>query len=145
MNLKIKDQILTIGQIRKLQKLGFDVNNYASLCWVKSFDDSENTNLNRILNKEYVEYMEISDFIPTMTSYDIIDILPYKIKFPPDGYYLLEFDKSEVKYIKKLYYLYSCDFMVDPEYDIEYFKGEKLIDKLFNALVWCIENKYIET
>lgn len=47
--MNLKDQVLSIEQVRELQELGFDVNKHASMCWAKLFDLN---NFYRILNKK---------------------------------------------------------------------------------------------
>lgn len=138
--MEIEDQILNLEQIQELQELGFNVEKYASMCWVKSFDDSENTNLNRILNKEYVEYMEISDFIPTMIIGDIIDVLPETIITKYCGRYI----RSHIEINKKVV-CYPC-YDKNGEVSIMLFHSmqEIFIDSLFDCLVWCIKQKHIK-
>ena len=122
--MNIKDQVLSIEQVRELQELGFDIEKYANMCWVKLFDRD---NFYRILNKEYAEYAELNDYIPTLTIGDIIEVLPEKIE---EDYYL-EISKNYVDY---------CDDHVSINGYIEF----KLIDALFEMLKWCIKEKHIE-
>ena len=37
--MKLEDQVLSIEQVRELQELGFDVQKYASMCWVTYTSD----------------------------------------------------------------------------------------------------------
>ena len=122
--MNIEEQVLSIDQVRELQELGFDINKYASMCWAKLFDHN---NFYRILNKEYAEYIELNDYIPTMTIGDIIEVLPTQI-----GEYELNINRRDVSYFDGR--------TNSPFYAYRY----RFIDSLFDCLVWCIKEKHIE-
>ncbi len=122
--MNIKDQVLSIEQVRELQELGFDVEKNASMCWVKLFDHD---NFYRILNKEYAEYAELNDYIPTMSIGDIIEVLPENI----DNNFFLMFEKDYVAYNNRYLVLMSKE-------------KKNLITALFETLKWSIKEKHIE-
>ena len=121
--MNLKDQILSIEQVRELQELGFDVEKYASMCWTKLFDRD---NFYRILNKEYAEYAELNDYIPTLTIGDIMECLPEEIE-------------ENVLNI----FAFGETWSVGWE-DIQYWGSNTLIDALFEILKWCIKEKHIK-
>jgi len=148
--MKLKDQVLSIKQVQELQELGFDVDKYASMCWIAYTSDEPP------YEKEY--YISILDEfcyegsglapIPTLTIGDIIDILPEVLDRPRiihRNYYL---------FITKLAVSYSNRDRYDHEF-IRYIETknpnfhpfenkEGFIICLFEALKWCIKEKHIE-
>lgn len=134
--MEIKEQVLSIAQVLELQELGFDVEKHASMCLAKLFD---NDDVYRILNKEYAEYMGLNDYIFTLSIGDIIEVLPEKIKTysanaGKDVSFCLRINNTEILYIS----LFTDDFIGC------FSKKDKLINNLFNTLVWCIKQKYIK-
>lgn len=124
--MKLEDQVLTIEQVQELQKLGFDVRKHASLYFVeeKSFIKEK-----FIVLPEQIDITKVPadvKIIPTMTTGDIINILPIEIY-----QYVLVMNKKYIAYddgANTLFYAYRHRF----------------IDSLFDCLVWCIKEKYIK-
>lgn len=120
--MNIKEQVLSIAQIQELQELGFDIEKYASMCWLPPANE---VNSFSHVNKQFWDAAELK-YIPTLTIGDILDVLPTEI-----DEYVLNINKREVSYydIKttNLFYAYRHRF----------------IDSLFYFLVWCIKNKHI--
>lgn len=126
--MKIENQVLSIEQVRELQELGFDVEKYASMCWVAYTSDEEPYEKEYSLSilDEFCYESASLEPIPTMTIGDIIDILPIEI-----DEYVLDMNRKYVSYDSKqnsLYYGYRHRF----------------IDSLFDCLVWCIKEKHIK-
>ena len=125
--MKIKDQILSIKQVRELQRLGFDIEKYTSV---------RSTGEEVIIEDDF--YIGAAPLFPTMTIGDIIEVLPEKIKTysanaDKEIYFYLRINNSEIIYIP----LITDDFIGCCSNE------DKLINNLFNTLVWCIKNKYI--
>src|SRR5574344_1395829 len=80
--MEIEDQILSIKQVRELQGLGFNVEKYASMCWVAYTSDEEPYEKEYSLSilDEFCYESASLEPIPTMTIGDIINILPIKIE-----------------------------------------------------------------
>lgn len=124
--MKLKDQVLSIEQVQELQELGFDVRKHASLYFVeeKSFIKEK-----FIVLPEQIDITKVPadvKIIPTMTTGDIINILPIEIY-----QYVLVMNKKYIAYddgANTLFYAYRHRF----------------IDSLFDCLVWCIKEKYIK-
>ena len=124
--MKLEDQVLSIEQVRELQKLGFDVRKHASLYFVeeKSFIKEK-----FIVLPEQIDITKVPadvKIIPTMTTGDIINILPIEIY-----QYVLVMNKKYIAYddgANTLFYAYRHRF----------------IDSLFDCLVWCIKEKYMK-
>ena len=126
--MEIEDQVLSISQVQELQELGFDVEKYASMCWVAYTSDEEpyEKEHNLSILDEFCYESASLEPIPTMTIGDIIDILPIEI-----DEYVLDMNRKYVSYDSKqnsLYYGYRHRF----------------IDSLFDCLVWCIKEKHIK-
>ncbi|MCK9477256.1 MAG: hypothetical protein M0R46_15170 [Candidatus Muirbacterium halophilum] len=115
--MEIKEQILSIKQIKELEKLGFDVNKHSSL----------KSNGEQIIIKDDF-YIGGAPLFPMMTIGDIISVLPVIIK---DEYFLS---------VNSEYCTYS---MIEGLDTIFYTQEKELINNLFKTLVWCIKNKYI--
>ena len=123
--MNIEEQVLRIGQVAKLQDLGFDViKNSSAIVIIKE-------NGPFIVDKEMVEKNifgitdKIEDMFYSMTIGDIINIIPTKI-----NEYVLDMNREYISYDNTKDNLY-------------YTSRYKFIDNLFDCLVWCIKHKYI--
>ena len=127
--MNIKDQVLSIEQIKELQELGFDVEKYASMYfvpnWITKYGIDEIQDYLLAIGELGDDYE--GDCIPTMTIGDIIEVLPEKIH----KNYSLKISKN---------YVYYCDDHIFINGEVE----EKLIDALFEMLKWCIKEKHIK-
>ena len=126
--MNIEDQVLSIEQVRELQELGFDVERYASMCWVTYTSDEEPYEKEYSLSilDEFCYESASLEPTPTMTIGDIIEVLPENI----DNNFFLMFEKDYVAYNNRYLVLMS--------------KEEKnLITALFEMLKWCIKEKHI--
>ena len=127
--MNIKEQVLSIDQVRKLQELGFDVEKYASMCWVTYTSDKPpyEKEYNLSILDEFCYESSSLEPIPTLSIGDIIEVLPEKTH----KNYSLKISKNYVDY---------CDNGVSINGYVEF----KLIDALFKTLKWCIKEKHIE-
>jgi hypothetical protein len=141
--MKIEKQVLSIEQVRELQELGFDVSKYASMCYT--------TYINKSKSHEEICYLTIFrgnfmrelfmrglfiKLIPTLTTGDIIEILPLYIKDKKNNNYWREINYNGIIYYRpeKVNWLFTT----------YYEKPNKpLIEALFETLKWCIKEKYI--
>ena len=127
--MKLEDQVLSIEQVRELEELGFDVEKYASMCWVTytSDEDPYEKEYSLSILDEFCYESASLEPTPTMTIGDIINILPTHI-----GKYVLNINKRDVSYYDSktniLFYAYRYRF----------------INSLFDCLVWCIKQKHID-
>lgn len=126
--MNIKDQVLSINQVQKLQELGFDVEKYASMyyCpnWITKFGVDEIQDYLLQIGELGEDYD--GDCIPTMTIGDIINIIPTKI-----NEYMLDMNIECISYD-------------DTKNNLYYSSIYRFIDNLFDCLVWCIKHKYIK-
>ena len=126
--MNIKDQVLSIEQIQELQELGFDVEKYSSMYfvpnWITKYGVDEIQDYLLTIGELGDDYE--GDCIPTLTVGDIINVLPTEI-----DEYVLNMNRRYVAYDSKITTLF-------------YAYRRRLIDSLFDTLVWCIKNKYIE-
>ena len=134
--MKLEEQVLSIEQIKELQELGFDVNKYASMCWVAYTSDEEPYEKEYSLSilDEFCYESASLEPTPTMTIGDIIEVLPKAIN--DDGeLYVLSIEIRNNNYYKVAYndYLF-CNYA---------YNSITLISALFDTLKWVIENKYL--
>ena len=75
--MNIKDQVLSIGQVQELKKLGFDVRKHSSMCYLPYY----NSSLYKIdgYTLDTIEKNDSFNSIPTMSIGDIIEVLPKEI------------------------------------------------------------------
>lgn len=126
--MKLEDQVLSIKQVQELQELGFDVRKHASLYFV---EEKYFVKENFIVLPEQIDITRVPKDVkitPTMTIGDIINILPFNI----DIYYFLS--------INSKYCRYSISGYLDT---IFFTREKKIINNLFNTLIWCIKEKHI--
>lgn len=141
--MNIKEQVLSIEQIQELQELGFDVEKYASMCWLLSTNE---VNSFYPVNKQFWDAVELK-YIPTLTIGDIISVLPPHI-YP--SVYHKKYGKEIEQTHLLIMYPYS-DFGCLIRYkhhnqDTFVFESTEkpYIKALFETLKWCIKNKYIK-
>ena len=125
--MNIKEQVLSLEQIKELQELGFDFRKYSSACVIEAKDRNKYI-IDRRLIGLHIGFMEteVIEYHETLTIGDIINILPTEI-----DEYVLDMNRKYVSYDSKttnLFYAYRRRF----------------IDSLFDCLVWCIKQKHIE-
>lgn len=118
--MNLKDQVLSIEQVRELQELGFDVKKYSSVCVTEAKDRNKYIVDRRLVETEIIEYHE------TLTIGDIMECLPKEIE-------------EKVLNI----FAFGEIWLVGWE-GIEYCGSNTLIDALFEILKWCIKEKHIE-
>ncbi len=119
--MNIKNQVLSIEQVRELKKLGFDVEKYASMCWLPPANE---VNSFSPVNKQFWNAAELK-YIPTLTIGDIMECLPEEIE-------------ENVLNI----FAFGETWSVGWE-GIQYCGSNTLIDALFETLKWCIKEKHI--
>ena len=137
--MNIKDQVLSIDQVRELQELGFDVEKYASITKF-SCENCENFGdcAEEIGSDIYMDINYVCDSIKgykTLTIGDIIEVLPKKII------------KGNSTYVLHISYIHNS---ISIYYDVEqgvgthfFVKTVDLIYGLFETLKWCIKEKHI--
>ncbi len=127
--MNLKDQVLSIEQVRELQELGFDVKKFASMCWLAYTSDIPPYEKEYNLSTHDIYCYESSSLepIPTLSIGDIIEVLPTHI-----GEYELNINRGDVSYFDGR--------TNSPFYAYRY----RFIDSLFDCLVWCIKEKHIE-
>lgn len=133
-------QVLDMHQMQHLQELGLKLN-YDTLYRYVKFEDTD------WLLKPFSDLNIIGisfKYIPAYILQDVLDALPASIKHKDFKYYLV-YNKSEgfIGY-------YRVDFDGNHRYaQYEEFyngiDGLSVIDAAYELLVWCIENKFVET
>lgn len=124
-------QVLSVGQMKYLQKIGIELKNTSMLLWHPQI-------LNGIPNSVWdlsvwSESLFSEDHVyPAYTLQDILDKLPC-------------FIGKEVLTIQKLADSYTCLY-VEPysRSMIKITESKELIDAAYNMLCWCIENGYVK-
>ena len=132
-------QVLDVHQMQHLQELGLDTSN-ASMVWCKCDCEKEYSHL-LPKDEDVFERCLAVKYIPAYTLQDVLDALPNSIGGDEEvGYWLQieqmarKFDDWKVSYVSA-----SQD-----EY-LHCFQSTNLIDAAYELLVWCLENKLIET
>ena len=130
-------QVLDVQQMQHLQELGMKMD-YDTLYRYVKFEDTDwllkpSSDLN-IIGISF-------KYIPAYTLQDVLDALPQSIGgYEEVGYWLQieqmtrKFDDWRVSYVS-----------VSQDEYLHYFQSTNLIDAAYELLVWCIENKFVET
>ena len=126
--MEIKEQVLSLEQIKELRELGFNINKYASV------EINTNTNMKQyVVSSSFVQLYskfgddDVIERYSTLTIGDIIEILPKEIE-------------ENVLNI----FAFGETWSVGWE-GINYCGSNTLIDALFEILKWCIDEKHIKT
>ena len=125
--MNLKDQVLSIEQVRELQELqelGFDVNKHSSL----------KSNGKQIIVQDDF-YIGGAPLFPTMTIGDIIEVLPQRITMNNTGYILKTLHKFDISYT-------DCAGRKLNAFNLS-LETLNLINALFETLKWCIKEKHI--
>ena len=147
--MKLEQQVLSIDQVRELQELGFNVEKYASMCWVKYTSDEEpyeETYNLTILDESCYETSCLAP-IPTLTIGDIIEILPPHIY--PSIYHKKYGKEIEQTHLLTMYPYSNFGCLIRyKHHNQDTFVFESIekpyIKALFETLKWCIKEKHIE-
>lgn len=124
-------QVLSVGQIKHLQKIGIELRNTSMLLWYPQILDGIPNSVWDL--SVWSESLFSEDNVyPAYTLQDILDKLPC-------------FIGKEVLTIQKLADSYTCLYM---EYYtrsmINITESKELIDAAYDMLCWCIENGYVK-
>ena len=119
-------QVLSVGQIKHLQKIGIELRNTSMLLWHPQILDGIP---NSVWDLSFWSESLFSEdnVYPAYTLHDILDKLPC-------------FIGKEVLTMQKLADSYTCLYM-EP-YKIT--ESKELIDAAYEMLCWCIENGYVK-
>ena len=133
--MNIKDQVLSIEQVRELQELGFDVAKHSSMCWIAYTSDEEPYEKEYSLSilDEFCYESTSLEPIPTMSIGDIIEVLPTEIKIKED-WFSFRMSKISIEYFNAVLYKFPYKEIID----------NNIINNLFDCLVWCIKQKHID-
>ena len=134
----IKEQVLSIHQVKELQELGFDVRKYATLAVIEAKDGNHYIVDRRLLsiNMGFME-TEVIEYFETLSIGDIMDILPETILIDREDGVL--FCNNTLQTDMRCYLRYASISTI-----IEIKRNEKFINMLFDLLKWCIKNKHIQ-
>lgn len=124
-------QVLSVGQMKHLQKIGIELRNTSMLLWYPQILDGIPNSVWDL--SVWSESLFSEDNVyPAYTLQDILDKLPC-------------FIGNQVLTIQKLADSYTCLYM---EYYtrsmINITESKELIDAAYKMLCWCIENGYIK-
>ena len=137
-------QVLSIGQMQHLQELGMELKD-TMLYWIVFKVGNEK---NFVTTRENA--MEVIDescgMLPAYTLQDVLDALPVQVEIPlhPEkGKYELRIKRMVFNEYKVMYaVVYEQQDYIDW---IVLYSDKVLIDAAYELLVWCIENKFVET
>ena len=127
-------QVLSIEQMQHLQELGMKLDYNTMLSWI--VDDRGKDKPLLCISSEALDYVDFNHYcLPAYTLQDVLDALPEYI-YDSTEQYLLEINMF-FKYIR---YSRFNDVLTKRNFD-----RTPIIDAAYELLVWCIENKFVET
>ena len=137
-------QVLDVHQMQHLQELGLDTSN-ASMVWCKCDCEKEYSHL-LPKDEDVFERCLAVKYIPAYTLQDVLDALPIQIEIPLHP----ECGKYELRIKRMVFNTGKVMHAVVYEKSdyINWFvlqSHEELIDAAYELLVWCIDNKFVET
>lgn len=124
-------QVLSVGQMKYLQKIGIELKNTSMLLWHPQILDGVPNSVWDL--SVWSESLFSEDHVyPAYTLQDILDKLPC-------------FIGKEVLTIQKLANSYTCLYMEPYSRSIiKITESKELIDATYEMLCWCIENGYVK-
>lgn len=124
-------QVLSVGQIKHLQKIGIELRNTSMLLWYPQILDGIPNSVWDL--SVWSESLFSEDNVyPAYTLQDILDKLPC-------------FIGNQVLTIQKLADSYTCLYMEPYSRSmIKITESKELIDAAYDMLCWCIENGYVK-
>ena len=128
--MKIEEQVLSIGQMKHLQKLGVDTSD-ASMCWLKYTGTDGVVRYLINANDISCHVMPFMEAFPTYSIGDLIEKLPKSTDF---GDLLIEFCNSDLGYGD-----WDCSELYGIE-ALQNFKDKPLKNALYDLLCWVAEN-----
>ena len=128
-------QCLDLHQMQHLQELGLKLKKDTILVWQEtSISDWE-------IAYNHSAITDNSQTIPAYTLQDVLDALPNRI-YDKGAFYLgcydIMIDEHNICYAK------WCGSEIESTY-VEIEIKDNLIDAAYELLIWCIENKFVET
>lgn len=141
----MKNQTLSISQMRHLQELGVDTSK-ASMFYVPKLEPKDEYFLLNVKPNPVIRY------IPAFTLQDIIELLPAYIFLPKNTQYALFIEYRAVYEAKMvLSYKLNNSTITCSEDNERYFNRQLLYSKcgepkevLYQALCWCAQNGYLK-
>ena len=127
-------------QMQHLQELGLKLDYNTMLSWIIDKRGKDKPLL--CISSEAVDYVDFSHYcLPAYTLQDVLDALPNRI-YDKGAFYLgcydIMIDEHDICYAK------WCGSEIESTY-VEIEIKDNLIDAAYELLVWCIENKFVET
>lgn len=124
-------QVLSVGQIKHLQKIGIELRNTSMLLWYPQILDGIPNSVCDL--SVWSESLFSEDNVyPAYTLQDILDKLPC-------------FIGNEVLTIKKFADSYTCLYVESYTRSIgNITESKEPIDAAYDMLCWCIENGYVK-
>ena len=124
-------QVLSVGQMKHLQKIGIELRNTSMLLWYPQILDGIPNSVWDL--SVWSESLFSEDNVyPAYTLQDILDKLPC-------------FIGNQVLTIQKLADSYTCLYMEPYSRSIiKITESKELIDAAYEMLCWCIENGYVK-
>lgn len=124
-------QVLSVGQMKHLQKIGIELRNTSMLLWYPQILDGIPNSVWNLSVWSKSLFSE-DNVYPAYTLQDILDKLPC-------------FINNQVLTIQKLADSYTCLYMEPYSRSmINITESKELIDAAYDMLCWCIENGYVK-
>ena len=129
-------QCLDVQQMQHLQELGLKLDYNTMLSWIIDERDKDKPLL--CISSEAVDYVDCSHYcLPAYTLQDVLDALP---DFINDYCPIIDMSFGVIRYD-------NLKWKDSPILKETYFNDDDkyLIDAAYELLVWCIDNKFVET
>ena len=133
----MKNQVLSIEQMRKLKELGVDTSKASMHFLYMPTAESIMSGVYEVDDEPevFVSQNGMNHEHPTFTLQDIIELLPKSIKVK-SYIYNLSIDYYANEFI--IYYTYDYDPFIQ-------FNNNSILQAVCNMLIWVIENNYLKT
>ena len=127
----MKNQVLSIEQMKHLQELGVDTSK-AKMAWYATYETKLNR-YNELRVKDEV-YDKHYPSVPTFTLQDMLEMMPYLLF----GKYFFNINKSSHNW----WFIKYTDYLANNDY--EFFHSNDLLEAAYQCLCWLAENGYLK-
>ena len=133
-------QVLDVQQMQHLQELGLKLEP-SLVHYYKIINIDSGKWYLSVTTGNISEDSPTYQYIPAYTLQDVLDALPYSIECDKGDVYWLQIEKMDMKNDD-----WRVSYLIFSQYKYFHcFQSPHLIDAAYELLVWCIENKFVET
>lgn len=133
----MKDQVLSISQMRHLRDLGVDTSK-ASMCWLR--EPNNHTRYEVFVHDDDCYEMSCLDPVPTFTLQDLLNIIPSRVLSKSNEVFSLRIER----YIDGWEVYYGTTEDSDGSKLFTPIDRDTLLEAAYNMLCYLAENKLLE-